>query len=1398
LMVHQLKKGHYSVQFHRVQTAGGLKAALKNQFWDVVISEYSIPRLKAPAVFAHLQKAKLDIPLIVVSRSINDDIALSLLKAGIHDYLLKDKLAHVVPVVKRAIAATQIRRKHKTAEEENTLLAQTIKSTRDGISITDLENNIVFVNDAFVEMYGYAEYDLIGKHISLIRSPKVTAHESEIVNSDTLSNGWHGEILNRRKDGTEFTAELWTSAVKNHSGKPIALVGVARDITERRRAEEMLAKSEQKFKQLFDEAPLGYHEIDIEGTIKNINRMELEMLGYSLEEMVGSPVWKFNNNPESSRERVLAKLNGTMDCDKQVERLYKRKDGTTFPGINSESLLKDSNGTIIGIRTIVQDNTERKYIETQLQETNKNFVRAQRIAHIGHWELSIPAGERRWSEEMYRIMGCPFHEPITLDDIVKIFPPEEYERFNTALASTISGNHPYHIDFRIVRADGEIRHIHDEGEAVRDAAGNPIGMIGTTHDITEQKRSEEALRESVKLFQGLFDASPEAIILLDPHDPLDIWPIVDCNEAACKMNGYKREELVGRSIDILNTTAGIREERIAYLEEIRRKGIIHLETTHRHKNGHLFPVEVSTCLVTLGGREMVLGIDRDITERNLAEKALRESQALYRSFVEHLPAGVFRKNSEGQYVFVNSRFCELKGLNAEEILGKTPRELADYESAVEHARTPEKRGLQRTLAVEGTDHHAMIMRTGETIDIDESYPLADGTILYFHVVKSPVFADDGKIIGTQGVQFDISVRRRMEESLHESEKLFRKLFNASPDAIVLMDPHDPNISWPIIDCNEAACAMNGYTREELIGRTIDILNPIDGSREERLAYIASLRHKGTIHDEISHRHKDGHIFPIEVSTTLVTLGGREIIMGIDRDITERKKVEFELKESEERYRRLVEFSPDAIIVHSEGKIVYVNPASITLLGAASAADLIGRPFMDIIHPDHRDSIHQEIIAVMKEEYAIPPAEQKFLRLDGSIVEVEVAALPIIFREKSAMQMVARDISEQKKLQIQLIQTQKIQSIGTLAGGIAHDFNNILGIILAYSTLLDKNKLNAEKFAVSITAINQAVQRGAALVRQILTFARKTDIVFEPMDISDMIREVFSMLEQTFPRTIIFSECIAQDLPFIFADRTQVHQAILNLCINARDAMPDGGSIRMSAEQYPVDQIRQQFPDAQEDAYVCLSVCDTGTGMDETTRQRVFDPFFTTKDKGKGTGLGLSVVYGVVQAHHGFIDLKSEVGKGTTFRLFFPVPQKNNQAVDTQQAVEIFETGGTETILFVEDEDMLVQMVTVLLESKGYTVMVARDGLEAVNVYLAHQHEISLVLTDMGLPVLTGTDEFKKLKEINPNIKVIFASGYIEPDTKSELFKDGARGFIQKPYEPNDILRIIRHTLDDNT
>lgn len=272
--------------------------------------------------------------------------------------------------------------------------------------------------------------------------------------------------------------------------------------------------------------------------------------------------------------------------------------------------------------------------------------------------------------------------------------------------------------------------------------------------------------------------------------------------------------------------------------------------------------------------------------------------------------------------------------------------------------------------------------------------------------------------------------------------------------------------------------------------------------------------------------------------------------------------------------------------------------------------------------------------------------------------------------------------------------------------------------------------------------------------------------------------------------------IEKNIPFINADYTQMHQVILNLCINARDAMPNGGSISIEVKTVPLAILIQKFPEAKNNRYVSINVSDTGVGMNAETKSQIFDPFFTTKEQGKGTGLGLSVVYGVIQDHRGFISVESAVGYGTTFSLYLPVPQEEEKIQETKDIQSKKSQRGSETILFVEDEDLLREVVQSALESNGYKVLIATNGREAVEIYKKHYKDISLVLTDIGLPKLTGIDEFALLKAINSDVKVMFASGFISIETRSELLKEGAKGFLSKPYDLVEVLQRIREVLDE--
>jgi signal transduction histidine kinase/ActR/RegA family two-component response regulator len=386
-----------------------------------------------------------------------------------------------------------------------------------------------------------------------------------------------------------------------------------------------------------------------------------------------------------------------------------------------------------------------------------------------------------------------------------------------------------------------------------------------------------------------------------------------------------------------------------------------------------------------------------------------------------------------------------------------------------------------------------------------------------------------------------------------------------------------------------------------------------------------------------------------------------------------------------------------------------------------------------------------------------------------------------------------DITDRKNLEQQLLQSQKLESLGTLAGGIAHDFNNILGIIMGHASLLGDVAGNPAKLSRSAAAIEKAAIRGAALVRQILTFARKTNVVFEQVNLNEIASELGRMIEETFPRSIAITIDLDPDLPPVEGDRTQLHQTLLNLCVNARDAMPSGGSLSITTER-----IRNQGQGGDQGWFARLRVGDTGSGMDETTKRRIFEPFFTTKDPGRGTGLGLSVVYGIVESHKGFMTVDSAPGEGTRFTLDFPLPQSAAVHGPTVRAAEVSRTRGTETLLVVEDEEMLSELLKVSLEALGYTVITASSADRALDICQSLGEEIALVITDLGLPGMSGRDLFLKIRALRPQARVVIATGYIEPGTRTDLLALGATSFIQKPYLPDEVALAVRAALKEAT
>ncbi len=628
-------------------------------------------------------------------------------------------------------------------------------------------------------------------------------------------------------------------------------------------------------------------------------------------------------------------------------------------------------------------------------------------------------------------------------------------------------------------------------------------------------------------------------------------------------------------------------------------------------------------------------------------------------------------------------------------------------------------------------------------------------------------------------------RKRAEDALIESEQRYRSLFENSIDGILLTVP-----DGQILAANPEACRILGRTEDEL--RKVGRSGVVDSEDPRLAAALEERRRTGRVRGELTLVRKDGSKIPAEVSSAVLKDGdGKERSSMIIRDITEQKRAEEALR----LWVAALQSAANAIVITDrDGAILFVN-AAFTQLTGYSEEEAIGRNPRILKSGKSPVSFYKGLWDTILSG-KVWHGQLVNKRKDGSLYDEEMTVTPVRNgNEVTNFIAIKNDISERKRLQEQLIQSQKMESIGVLAAGIAHDFNNVLGIIMGHSSLMQRVDSGNERITNGVKAIGQAAERGASLVRQMLTFARKTDISFALLSLNDSVMELQKLFYETFPRTITLVCNLEDDLPLVTADSTQVHQVLLNLSVNARDAMEGSGALIITTETAAGEKARSRFPDASAASYAVVTVTDNGQGMDDETRQHIFEPFFTTKGPGKGTGLGLSVVFGIMENHKGFIDVKSEPGHGTTFSLYFPVDSDAAKDAEPGDTIERRMTGGKETILVVEDEDMLRELAESVLTSKGYNVVAASDGEEAVEIYERQWKEIDLVFSDYGLPKLSGSEVLKRMKTINPEVKFIFATGFVDPDRKSTLLRNGAKEVILKPYKPAEIVDKVRDILD---
>jgi two-component system NtrC family sensor kinase len=680
----------------------------------------------------------------------------------------------------------------------------------------------------------------------------------------------------------------------------------------------------------------------------------------------------------------------------------------------------------------------------------------------------------------------------------------------------------------------------------------------------------------------------------------------------------------------------------------------------------------------------------------------------------------------------------------------------------------------------------------------------NGQISYLDIVASPLHDPDGKLIGGIKVVVDVTEKRLAAEALERLSIQNQLLLNSAGEGILGLDLEGKHTF-----VNPAAANMLGYEIEEMVGKFSHLMwhhTRADGSPyplEDCPVYAVfkdgQIRHH---EDEVFWR-KDGTSFPVEYITTPIHEKGK--ISGAVvtfMDISERKQAQETLRESEERYRDLFENANDLIqSVDNEGRFLYVNKSWLQTLGY-SEEEVANLSIFDIISPDDWEHCEKLFAEVMGGKN-IERIEAKFRTKDGQDIYVEGSVNSKIVDGKSvSSRAIFRDITdriknaqEKQKMQEQLIQAQKMEAVGTLAGGVAHDFNNFLTTIQGYSEMAMRATDKQSQLYKDLEAIQTSCQRAAGIIRQLLLFSRKQVMELKPISINMAVENLIKMLRRLLGENILIVPDLAKDVSPVLGDYGNIEQIVMNLCVNARDAMPEGGKVSIKTENVVIDEeYCQRVTNAKPGKFVCLSVADDGEGLDLKTIDHIFEPFFTTKDVGKGTGLGLSVVYGIMEEHKGWIEVASEAGTGTEFKAYFP-------AISGKCAVERhglypFEDiqGQGERILLVEDEHDLREFAATALDKNGYKVFAAASGKEAYELFDKEKGNFDLVFSDVVLPDTNGVKVVETLLEKKPELKVLLSSGYTDDKAQCSIIEKQKYRFLEKPYSLPRLLFVLRELL----
>jgi len=904
-------------------------------------------------------------------------------------------------------------------------------------------------------------------------------------------------------------------------------------------------------------------------------------------------------------------------------------------------------------------------------------------------------------------------------------------------------------------------------------------------ELAERKQTEQALRESRDQIRLIADNLPFAISYLDGERRYRF-----VNRTVEKWFSRPAEEILGHTIgEVLGQEA--HEAVTPHVAAALNGKEQQYERVIAYPDGKTRTVEL-TYVPDLDESETVRGcfaFGQDITERKRAEAKVRELNAQFKVFLDNVPEAISLKDIDGRYLLVNAEFERMVGLSSEEIHGKTDSEMMPWVA---------------DLSMEIAAHERAVLESGTAVTQERDSVLRDGSAHSWIVTKFPVLDGNGEVVAIGTTNTDITERRRAEDALKDSEERFHTVLDSLPSPIFLKD-----IEGRYLFANKAFEERLGLKFEDIAGKTYqEVMFSKSEISRPHLAHEREVREtREAIERELPIRRPDGTTGTgLVVRFPVFGAAGDLIAVGcsINTDITERKRAEEALRESEARLSKAAEMAKIGYWVWDkiEDKAIYCSEELAKMYGVASGVDLAAVCTSHVadrkwVHPDDQERFDQAVRTANETKRGFD-IEYRIINAAGEVRHLHNIEEPVFDARGEMVRSngLTQDITEQKRAEEQLSQSQKMEAVGQLTGGVAHDFNNLLGVILGNLELADEDLGNQSPVKPYLASAMRATSRGAELTQRLLAFSRKQALRPQPVEANRLVRDMTDLLRRTLGETIEIETIRDAGLWTCVADPGQLENVVLNLAINARDAMPGGGKLTIEVANARLD---DEYAAAQEDVrpgqYVLLAVTDTGTGMSPEVRQHAFEPFYTTKDAGEGSGLGLSMVYGFAKQSEGHVTIYSEVGVGTTVKLYLPRHYGAGEITREKTLAEEMPRAHGETVLVVEDDADLRTLVVVMLESLGYDVIETSTGKGALEI-LGRSSRVSLLLTDVVLPGgMSGRQIAEEADRRDPGLPILFMSGYSENAIIHQGRLDANVQLLQKPFRKADIAREVRKALD---